>query len=281
MLPAELEIAAASIIGRDHVWFGKNNQDAWCWALPGSAAILIVCDGCSSGTHSEVGAKLGARMAVGAIQQELTRATPRDADEIDGLLEVVREKLLQQLRALAAELGANLAAVVQDFLLFTITGALITEKQTALFALGDGVLALNGEVLRVGPFPGNEPPYLAYALIDSLRGFPKQALRFQVLRTLPTEQLNSVLVASDGAAGWDAFAERQLPGRAELAGPLNQFWSDERYFRNKDLLRRRLALMNREVNRTDWSNRRMTKDVGLLSDDTTIVICRRKEIAPA
>jgi hypothetical protein len=41
------------------------------------------------------------------------------------------------------------------------------------------------------------------------------------------------------------------------------------------MLRRRLALMNKEQSRPDWQRRHLEKDVGLLADDTTLIALRR------
>jgi hypothetical protein len=59
-------------------------------------------------------------------------------------------------------------------------------------------------------------------------------------------------------------------------GPLSQFWTDDRYFANPDALRRRLTLINRESVRADFESRRLVRTPGLLPDDTTVVVLRRR-----
>src|SRR5579885_3047520 len=67
------EITSASVLGRDHVAPGKNNQDAVFAAVNAEGSYAgVVCDGCGSSPHSEVGAQLGARM----IGPELLKAAP-------------------------------------------------------------------------------------------------------------------------------------------------------------------------------------------------------------
>ena len=61
----------------------------------------------------------------------------------------------------------------------------------------------------------------------------------------------------------------------ELVGPLSQFWSEDRYFKNRDMLRRRLTIANRDVTRADWDERALIIEHGLLPDDTTIITGRR------
>jgi hypothetical protein len=55
-------LRAGSVTGRDHELSQRNRQDGWAWKiLPlGESEYLIgvVCDGCGSSAHSEVGAKL-------------------------------------------------------------------------------------------------------------------------------------------------------------------------------------------------------------------------------
>jgi len=53
----QFEYASGSIIGRNHVLAGKNNQDAYHISVNERFIAVVVCDGCGSGKHSEVGAK--------------------------------------------------------------------------------------------------------------------------------------------------------------------------------------------------------------------------------
>jgi hypothetical protein len=110
----------------------------------------------------------------------------------------------------------------------------------ALVADGCGSGALPGERLRLGPFPGNAPPYLGYGLLGD-------GPRFAVHRALPAADLGAVLLGTDGAA--------------ELSGPLSRLSEDDRCFRNRDAIRRRLTLLDRE---------------SALEDDTTVVVIRRR-----
>jgi serine/threonine protein phosphatase PrpC len=75
-----LEYAIGSIIGRNHVLAGKNNQDAYRIVSNEKFIIAVVCDGCGSGKHSEVGAKLGARLVINAIADLLNQSADRDVE---------------------------------------------------------------------------------------------------------------------------------------------------------------------------------------------------------
>jgi hypothetical protein len=57
---------------------------------------------------------------------------------------------------------------------------------------------------------------------------------------------------------------------------LSQFWEEDRYFRNPDALRRRLALINSEYTHLDREAGVLIREPGLLPDDTTLVAIRRR-----
>ena len=263
---AAFEIAGGSVAGQLHLAAGRNNQDAYGWEVGAGGLIAVVCDGCGSRPHSEVGALIGARLVVQALRR-LRRAGLEGARLFDD----VHRQVLAGLRAVARQLGARdgrLAETVIDYLLFTIVGVLITEREAIPFSLGDGLIVVNGEERDLGPFPDNEPPYLAYGLRP--RGFDAgRAGRpaFQVHEATPVERLRTILIGTDGVRDLRAIAGRAVPGRAEVVGPLSQFWTDDGYYRNRDRVRRRLAVLTRGAR------------AGLLADDTTLVVLRRKELA--
>ncbi len=246
------DIAAASVLGREHARAGRNNQDALCVRGSEHGLVAVVADGCGSQPCSELGAQLGARRLA---QAALVRLAEGERVDEDSFLPGLREDVLCLLGELRGELGRD---AVGDFL-FTVVGAVVTPSRTLVFSAGDGVWALNGEVHPLGPFPGNAPPYLAYAL---LRG---EDVTLAPLALVPTEDVHALLLGTDGAADL-----------ARLAGPLSQFWTEDRYFSNPDALRRKLALLNRESVRADFAAHRLVRTPGLLPDDTTLVVLRRR-----
>ena len=264
------EIAGGSVLGRSHRLVGKNNQDALCCFSAHDCMALLVCDGCGSGSHSEVGAQIGARLVARSLLREARRYNDfSSAQEAQAMLERVRLAVLKRLRILAKELGASLSCVVNDYLLFTVVGALITPQNALFFSLGDGVIVVNDEVIRLGPFPNNAPPYLAYCLVDT--NLQPALLRFQVQGVLPTEGLKTFLIGSDGIEDIQCAENSCVPGKNEEVGPLCQFWNDDRIFANSDMVRRRLAGLNRDFAQGE------KRENGLLSDDTTLIVGRRKK----
>jgi Protein phosphatase 2C len=236
--------AAASVIGARHQRAGRNGQDAAVTWTGEGVAIAVVCDGCSSGKSSEVGArlgamlfaeKLGARLAAGACVRERS------------VWEATRAEVAS---LLAVAIGGGViveAQRVHDHLLFTIVAAATTHEGSAVWALGDGAYACDGELHVLGPFPDNTPPYLAYDLL----GTPHVA-HFDVL-----DHAARIVVATDGIEDLDRdiamFAAPELVSRP-------------------DALRRRLAQLARSDERIDWREQRVVRTPALLQDDLAIAI---------
>lgn len=280
-LDRTFEVAGGRVTGRAHQRLGHGCQDGLSWYAAADALVAVVTDGCGSSQYSEVGARLGARLLVAALVREVgsqlgRRPDCQPAEPDTGMVQRACSEVLGHLRALARAMGGDLAHTVSEHFLFTVVGAVVTPARTTVFALGDGVVAINGAVHALGPFPGNCPPYLGYRLLD-----PAATTAPSFLAVEPTAALDSLLLGTDGAGDIAAHADRALPGRSEPAGPLAQFWTDDAYFRNPDAVRRRLWLMSREHVSPDWASRHLRRDAGILGDDTTLIaIRRRREVRP-
>jgi len=287
----QFEIAGGSITGRDHLrpllW--RNNQDGFHWAITDKALIALVVDGCGSSLHSEVGAKLGVRIVIESVagyidayERIAFRCSSKQLERgvVFPFWEEVRKDVLARLRILAKEMDGNFLRTVNEYFLFSLVGALITSWGSSIFSIGDGVFFVNGEMTYIGPFSDNAPPYLAYGLIETSlkRGMDPDLLEFKIHQVMPTFQLNSLLIGTDGAFELTRLAEENIPGKEEKVGPISQFWQDDRYFANFDQVRRRLALLNKSYSRPDWANKQMIREQSLLPDDTTIIVIRRKKI---
>ncbi|MGA7935357.1 MAG: protein phosphatase 2C domain-containing protein [Kovacikia sp.] len=269
------EIAAGSVIGRAHLRAGRNNQDAYCLKSSAFGTVAVVCDGCSSGAHSEVGAKLGARMLTEVIHAQI--AGYPSTLHTEAFWEQIRQNVLLQLSKLVPALGDDPISTVRDYLLFTIVGSVMTPLETVLFGIGDGILALNNEISQLPDFPNNAPPYLAYELIPTaVKELTGKDLKIQIHNCVPTRLVQSILLGTDGTQDAIAAANQPLPGKSELVGAISQFWEDDRYFKNPDCIRRRLAQMNHTIAKPDWETRWIRQEGGLLPDDTTMAVIRRK-----
>ncbi len=282
MILEAFEVASGSVPGRDHVereglLIGRNNQDGCALraAEDGSWFVGVICDGCGSKTGSDLGARLGALFIAAAVAQRVEQAS--DAKLNTPFFEDVREDVLAELRALALRLRANerFSEFVADNFLFTVIGVLLVRERGFIFSVGDGVFALNGEVNELGPFPGNQPPYLTYSLLRSKFSENPELLAFTV-REFQIAKLQSLLLGSDGVMHLLAAASRNVPGKDTAVGPLSQFWTEDRFFQNQDALRRRLALINSTVTKLSPERDRIVTEAGLLPDDTTVIVVRRK-----
>lgn len=295
----QFEVATGSITGRHHLGCGnllsgKNNQDAFQVVSSGCCLVATVHDGCGSGAHSEVGAQIGARLVVNAIWQSLARgelAACADKEAVSYFLEqVLRQVLLrlgQTARGMIAHTGLSacnlaegFARVIQDYFLFTTVGVLVTPADTVIFSIGDGVYALNGEVFEIGPYEGNAPPYLAYALLPAAFAMAADLLRFQILRIVPTAQVRSLLIGTDGVKDLLRAESSCLPGKTRPVGPLAQLWLDDRFFAGRDgnLITAFLRQVNSEVVKFAEEDGvcNLKRHPGLLDDDTTVIVLRRR-----
>jgi|GEM_PF-3773072 len=138
---AEFELAAGTIPGREHIRLKRGSQDALAWHHQDDCLIAVVCDGCGSGAHTEVGAKLGARLLVNGLRARLADGAVADREL---LLTALRCDVLAHLEFLLPAMGGDHRDVVADYFLFTIVGAVITPRRALVFSIGDGVVAING-----------------------------------------------------------------------------------------------------------------------------------------
>lgn len=253
------DIAGGSVTGRSHTLAGRGNQDAWAYRARGERLVAVASDGCGSGAHSEVGAELGARIVTTRLLERLGEGASLD----DASLWVaLRDDLLGALRPLVTIAGESFTSNVSDLFLFTVVGVAIDRERGCVFAAGDGIVAVDGAVTRLGPFPGDAPPYVGYGLLDA--GRPG----FTVVRAFDAREVGHVLVGTDGAA---TLAD------VDDGAELRRMWEDARHFANRDGLRRTLAILNREEARPVWAERRIERRKGLFEDDATVVVVRRKE----
>lgn len=267
------DIAGGSIRGQRHESKGVNNQDAFAWHCSGNTIIAVVCDGCGSSKNSEVGAKLGARLAVQALRIWLPVLDEAPAATV---LEQVRIHLLEQFGKLVREMDDDPLKTILNYFLFTIVGAVITPEQVVTFTHGDGVLAINDDYAHL-IYPNNAPPYLTYDLVrDHLDPSIHDHLRFNVYWEGRPEEVQNVLIGTDGVNDFHQAASLCIPGTSRPVGPLSQFWQSDRYFSNPPSIRRYLKQVNRTVLRVEQGQQGARKEIGLLPDDTTFVVIRRK-----
>jgi hypothetical protein len=177
----------------------------------------------------------------------------------------VRWEILWSLRKLACGMSEDPVDAISECLLFTVVGCAITGEHAAFFSLGDGMIVVNGRHMKIGPYPDNAPPYLAYALLSDCRG--QVDLRFTLQTHLPIEELDTFLIGSDGVN--DLID-------TSCAGGIEAFWTDPLSYENPYAISNRLRLLNTERTEIDWVEHRKSVQRGVLPDDTTLVVGRRR-----
>lgn len=258
----QFQLAGGSMIGRDHRNVPKNNQDSWGIWRTDELSVAIVADGCGSGRHSEVGAKLGVQILGSYLQRECADVTAIKWRR-------AQQALVSQLDVLARTMGSDYRKVVEDYFLFTLVGLIIDTQNAVFFALGDGMIVINGQPMELGPFPGNMPPYVGYNLVADRVSIAEEDLKIRPVVSMRTDELESFVIATDGFMDIVRHEHDNLPGLENTVGSISDFWQNDRYFRgNPELLSRQLKLIGR-----DWPNH--NPEPGLLSDDTTLVVGRR------
>ncbi len=230
---------AASVIGREHVRLGRNNQDGHFVSTVGGVTVAVVTDGCSSQPSSEVGARLGARFLSTWVAE---RAASRGV--VASLVTDATDALVAWLYGLARGLDASpggFSSVVADHLLFTFLCAVVRDGRALVFGLGDGVVLVDGDLLCLDAGPDNAPPYAAYRLVG---GHLEPQLHF-------IGAASRVVVATDGLTG--------LAGRN--ASALRALVDEAATWKNPAALKRRLNVL---------------AEAERFSDDATLAVLRAR-----
>lgn len=235
------QIAAGSITGSDHKkpLLTVNCQDSFYYDECENKIVAVVCDGCGGSPHSEVGAKIGARIIANTFMQFRF-------PEVAPTWEQGWMRINQHLAQVAGGLmGFNCSweQAVEEFLLFTIVGVIITPQETLVFTRGDGSFQVNDEITCLSQ--NNRPDYLGYYLIKASKYEPTPILNVR----LPTSEINKLVLSTDGA--------EQLLGEE-----ITEIMNDELTWQNPDYLRRQLTLRQKAK----------PKD---FFDDATLITIRR------
>lgn len=192
----QFRLRSAQVVGRDHLFSRRNNQDAYAQAVFkyefGEYAVGVVADGCGQGRSSEVGARLGVKFILSEIAR-LFKSGLSNKDipktlfpKIIGFLEGVIEPYKFE--------SEEKAAFIMDHLLFTINGFISGPDETVVFSYGDGLVILNQDIdLRD---QRGQPDYIAYHLVSSAFGLSLPTT-FD-LYTIETQRLQKLAIATDG-----------------------------------------------------------------------------------
>ncbi len=135
------QIAGASVPGMDHIMPGesgwKNNQDSLWWHASPTHLVAVVTDGCSSHSHSEVGATLGARIIVNEAARFLNVPVVQNLGiqetSASAFLEWLTEVPLDRISLIAKSVGGDTGFVMEEQFFFSTIGVIVTPHTTAHF----------------------------------------------------------------------------------------------------------------------------------------------------
>lgn len=182
---------SASVIGREHVRLGKNNQDGVCVVQQPGQLVAVVTDGCSSQPFSEAGARLGAR-AMASIVAGLDQP-------LDAIPSLAMDRLTGWLERLVTSTGEP-DVVLEQFGLFTLLCAVRRGQESIVFGAGDGAVLIDHRLIPLDSGEDNAPDYLGYRLTG--RSVPPRIHHTGAARRLA--------VATDGFGPWLAAHPTRL-----------------------------------------------------------------------
>jgi hypothetical protein len=240
-----MDTITATVTGARHLRAARNGQDAAVAAAGAGWTAAVVCDGCSAGASSEVGARLGAALVLAAIVRRLAAEEPVGPDLWAG----VRRDVIDALAVVADRMGDDRVRAVVDHFLFTIVAVAATHERAEVWAIGDGTYAFGDASRQLGPFADNQPPYLGYALLGD---DPPAHVEAAPAGT------RTIAIGTDGAL--------------ELDGGLARF-TEARYLEHADRARRELAVLARGREVIEWDARRVVRTAEL-HDDCAIAVVR-------
>lgn len=285
----QFDIAGGTFPGYHHIgtsgqMLGDRNQDAWGWAAGENYLVVSVHDGCSGKDEERLRSELGSLAASRMFPQILAELLEAGIFSWKKALSLYVERLQLITQALVGSDIKSRAQIVSRYLMFTTVAAVVTPETTTIASLGDGYFVVNGGALqRIGPFAKNKPPYVGYLLYDSQH--PKDQLVFEVRAALPTSELESLLIGSDGIGEFASHENTNLPGKSRTVGALSQLWTDDSLYRtggdpDEQAFLPRLRPVNSAVSKLRRSGGTIT-DLDyfppLIEDDYTAVVVRRKK----
>lgn len=176
------QLASASIIGLSHRKLFYNNQDAYKIIQKEGFMIAVVCDGCGSSIHSEVGAKLTAEFVANYCFDVFRFKKFDDKELVDAIIQFYEDTA-------KLSLAKSKASFIKDTFFTTIIGSIISDKQSIVFSAGDGVIVVDDDIEIIEQ--NNAPMYLAHNMLnDEKYGFQK--------KIIPKGRFDRILISTDG-----------------------------------------------------------------------------------
>lgn len=223
-----MKLQSAQHIGRQHILNGTNMQDALSVAHGSDYVAGVICDGCSEGKHSEVGAGLASAyiarwLAHYADMYALTKDRINAAYDVGSFVHFLLEK---QKSLFQFNDDHEWVQYVKDHLLFTVIGFVHTVECTTIFYCGDGTLVIDDKVKHLNV--GDTPLYPAYNLIPHALTTPIRHIPFIVERYYSVQRL------AIGSDAWKDEPDLLLPmfGQKHLQREINRLSDRQHRFQD-------------------------------------------------
>lgn len=284
-----LKVSYGSIAGRHHIGDDRNIvaqpiQDAVYVHTTPEVIIGVVCDGMGSGINNQLGAQIGGRLFMNTVLTYLYDSSPVDlVEDIIGTdnCTIFSDLLANRLDGIARQLSmgelfckTNMEYLwniyLNENMFFTLIGFISTPSETVILGCGDGFIYLNGERCDFGPAPGEYPSFFSERLLS---GHHKKDRTLEVIRRLPTHEVQNLLVSTDGLRYWLSNQDKPIYGG--VVGPVDQLWTDDFFFTQRTTPTLRLRMMQRIEQKVDWTERRINRQGGYLEDDLALITMKR------
>lgn len=187
---------AGSVHKNPHGPGATNNQDAVQPILVNGKVVGgVICDGCGSMPHSEIGSQFGVKAIADIVANEHAKKKPIQWDE-------VTKKALEQIKRVARlykSKAETLEDVIKNYFQFTVIITVVCDDKVIVAACGDGVFVHDDDVWEIEIPIKNSPPYLAYNLIPSRYKAHPDYLDIWHVDSVPLEEIKkSIIIGSDG-----------------------------------------------------------------------------------
>jgi len=199
----QIRVRHAKATGRAHLLDGINRQDV---LKTGTVTVVdetvyygIICDGCSEGEASEVGANLAAAYLGRQIEILVKSKVP-----LTKIPWILHKRTIGFLKGILGKISfdspVSRVDYIQNNLLFTILGFIFLEGELIIFAQGDGAFVVDDKLTERDE--NNMPRYIGYELVERKFLLPDASTlpeSFDVYH-FPAGSFSRLAIASDALA---------------------------------------------------------------------------------
>ena len=243
----------------------ERNQDNVLVYGTNSLLSLVVSDGVSQSPDSYVASN---RQSVWLTQLAHAHALA-GGKFTDDIWNSFAQEMADRIRTNAGWSHLPLEEEIANAWTATIGGAFVGPELTHLVAFGDLTFVHNGEVItfEAANVAKNQPAAVSYLVVPST--LPASELCFKVV-TVPTPDVKSLVVATDGLKYLQKAVGRKYPGTDEVIPDLPYLWECDELFtpHGMDNWLNYLA--------RDWQKPGNVLSGGKLTDDLAVAVARRK-----